>query len=56
MYVTIATFNNDYVQYIRSEKEPTEGSFLKMHGFGVREHMEELGMIMLAFTIEEDGN
>lgn len=58
VYVTIATFDDEYVKYIRCEK-PRKRSFLKMQEFGpfsvlVKRHMEEFGHILLALSIEAD--
>ena len=66
VFLTFATFNKDYVEYVSgnldaevgSSKESNPGPFLRMNEFGPffttnKSHMKCLGYYVLAFTLQE---
>ena len=69
VFLTLATFNKDYVEYVlgnlnaevKSSKGSTSGPFLRMNEVGPfittnKSHMKCLGYYVLAFTLQECGD
>ena len=59
MYITVAKYDREYLDYIVDGKLPTDRSFLTMHQYGPWDttdgaHMRLLGPILLAIALRAE--
>ena len=58
VYLTFATFDDEYVRYVTGKAEAKVNTFLRMHQFGPiaisnPQHMRYLAYYVLAITLEK---